>query len=653
MSFLNTLAWWQWVLLSAVPVAIVLLYFLKLKRQPLTVPSTYLWSRTIEDLHVNSIWQRLRRNLLLFLQLLLVLLLLLALLRPGCRGTQLTGQRLIILIDNSASMSATDEQPSRLEQAKRRALALVDQMRSGDAAMIIAFADTAQTQSFTENRRMLRRQIEAIAPTSRSTDIGEALRAAAGLANPGLTRLEADQAVDESLPATLYILSDGGFPAVPDFALENLTPVFLPVGQAATGNLAIVAFATDRNPAQPDRLQAFVSVANFGSEPATVIVELRLDGQSLDLVELSVAAGGESGWHFDLPDLDAGVLQVVLERDDALALDNMAYAVINRPRRARVLVVTAGNEALRMALNTPQVQQVAEVTCVEPPILTDAMHLRQAAAGAFDLIVYDRCQPAELPVANTLFLGSLPPGGAWQAGPVGDVRAIIDMDRVHPLTQLVDMTHVKIAEGRPLQPPAGSTVLCDSVLGPALAIAPRDGLEDAVLGFPLVVAENGETVPNTTWHLRPSFPVFLYNAVRYLGGSHSALVTASAVPGSSVTLRFPAQIESVTVRDPLGAVKPLQRTGQSPFTYADTHVLGVYEVDAGAPQTVVQRFAVNLFDPRESNLQLRSSLEIGHETVPAQPALQPARRELWRWFVLAALIVLLLEWYIYNRRVYL
>ena len=70
----NMLTWWQWAILAAVPPAIVLLYFLKLKRRPVEVPSTYLWHKSIEDLHVNSIWQRLRRNLLLFLQLLLILL---------------------------------------------------------------------------------------------------------------------------------------------------------------------------------------------------------------------------------------------------------------------------------------------------------------------------------------------------------------------------------------------------------------------------------------------------------------------------------------------------------------------------------------------------------------------------------------------------
>jgi len=86
----NLLAWWQWVILAAVPPAIVALYFLKLRRRPLEVPSTYLWHKSMEDLHVNTIWQRLRRNLLLLLQLLLLLLAIAALLRPHWRALHLT-----------------------------------------------------------------------------------------------------------------------------------------------------------------------------------------------------------------------------------------------------------------------------------------------------------------------------------------------------------------------------------------------------------------------------------------------------------------------------------------------------------------------------------------------------------------------------------
>ena len=90
------------------PPAIIALYFLKLRRQPLEVPSTYLWKRSIEDLHVNSLWQRLRQNLLDVSAIAAGGLAILALLRPGWEGSRLEGQRFIFLVDNSASMSATD-----------------------------------------------------------------------------------------------------------------------------------------------------------------------------------------------------------------------------------------------------------------------------------------------------------------------------------------------------------------------------------------------------------------------------------------------------------------------------------------------------------------------------------------------------------------
>ena len=83
MNFLPTLPPWQWALIAVVPPAVVALYFLKLRRQPLEVPSTYLWQKSIEDLHVNSLWQRIRQNLLMYLQLLLLLLVIFALLRPA------------------------------------------------------------------------------------------------------------------------------------------------------------------------------------------------------------------------------------------------------------------------------------------------------------------------------------------------------------------------------------------------------------------------------------------------------------------------------------------------------------------------------------------------------------------------------------------
>ncbi len=653
MSLLNTLLWWQWGVLGSIPLAIILLYFLKLKRQPLEVPSTYLWSRTIEDLHVNTIWQRLRRNLLLLLQLLLIALIMLALLRPGWRGRELMDERFVLLIDNSASMSSQDEQPTRLEQAKQKALEIVGQMTAGNSAMVISFSDTAQVvQTYTESRRALRRQIEQIGPTSRGTDLTDALRAAAGLANPGLTRLQDNQAVDEALPATMYVYSDGGFPTVSNFSLGNLEPVFVPLGKADADNVGIIAFATDRNPENPQRLQAFSSVANFGSEPVTVLLELFVDDVSVDLVEQTIGTGEEKGWHFDLPDLDEAVLKLVMQHDDCLPIDNVAYAAINRPRLAHVLLVTPGDETLRIALQTQQIGGIAEVTIADPTVLTDSTHQSQVATGAYDLVIYDRCGPQRMPQANTLFIDALPPGETWKRGPLDGPPAIIDIDRVHPLTQLVDMNFVQIAEGHQLQPPLGSTILFDSAIGPVFAVGPREGFEDAILGFSLLTTDNGEIVPNTTWPLRPSFPVFIYNVVRYLGGSRGSSGILNVEPGHPIALRSPTNADQLSVTLPSGERKQLSPDGHNTFLFTDSEQVGVYTVEQHE-NDLVQRFAVNLFDSRESNIRPRAMIELGHETVAATVQTQTTRRELWKWILLLGLIILAVEWYMYNRRVYL
>src|SRR5437773_755208 len=106
LSYHIPLPWWGVTILLLLPLAIMLLYFLKLKRKPLAVPSTLLWRKSIEDLHVNSLFQWLRQNVLLLLQLLAVLMLMYGLLAPRFHAAAGHGKHYILMIDNSASMSA-------------------------------------------------------------------------------------------------------------------------------------------------------------------------------------------------------------------------------------------------------------------------------------------------------------------------------------------------------------------------------------------------------------------------------------------------------------------------------------------------------------------------------------------------------------------
>jgi len=678
-NFINMLNWWQWTILAAVPPAIIALYFLKLKRYPLEVPSTYLWRRSIEDIHVNTIWQRLRRNLLLFLQLLLILLAILAVLRPGWKGETLTGDRFIFMIDNSASMQATDAGTSRLDEAKRAAGRVIDLMKPGDVAMLVSFADTARIeQMFTDSRGQLRRSLEEIEPTQRPTSLVEALKVASGLANPGRSadpESTVDVQVAEALPATLYIFSDGQFETTTE-VLGNLDPVYKPIGDPEASNVGVVISNVRRNEAKPDQLQAFARLQNFGSRSASVDLELWLDDKLIDAAEFEIGAGETQGFQRDLELLETGVLNLRVNTGDDLSLDDQAWTVINTPRRSRVLVVTPGNEPLTLALATDAAARLADVMVETPDFLTreDGPYRQQAAIGTYDLVIYDRCVPSEMPQANTLFIGALPPikierTGAedtanpddaellWKHGKPVEGPRIIDVDPAHPLTQWIDMSDVLIARGNPLESPPGGSVLIDSHLGPLLAVAPREEYEDAVMGFALVYEEldeagSAQRYVNTTWHARASFPTFIFNTLHYLGGTRTASGTASFRPGQPVALESPVVDKPLVVNTPGGKKITLPKARLGKFNFTGTGELGVYEVFLDGK--LLKRFAVNLFHPLESDIRPRKDIEVGRVPVKGQGQnWETARRELWKLLLLIGLAVLLFELYVFHRRVHI
>ena len=232
---------------------------------------------------------------------------------------------------------------------------------------------------------------------------------------------------------------------------------------------------------------------------------------------------------------------------------------------------------------------------------------------------------------------------------------IVDTDPAHPLTHFVQMGDVKWSlEGFPVNGPEGATVLFDADIGPLLVIGHRESYEDAVLGIEIVgINEKGESIPKTEWPARRSFPVFMMNVLRYLGGARSAMATIGVQPGIPISLRSIYPVNELTVDTPAGARHEIMREGQNKFVFSSTHDLGVYEVREGNERDVSQQFAVNLFDSRESDLRPRESIELGYETVEGRPALEPSRMELWKWLLIGGLGVLLFEWYVYNRRVYL
>ncbi len=655
MTWINMLTPFQWALMALVPPMIIMLYFLKLRRQPLVVPSTYLWQRAVEDLHVNSIWQRLRHNILLLLQLLAILALCIALLRPGSRGADDVGNRSIFLVDNSASMSATDVDGSRLKEAKNKVLDLISAMKSADVGMIIAFSDRADIkQGFTADKARLRDAVRSIQPTQRITDLNEALRAAAGLANPGRTSQMEDLndiQVAEAVPANLYILSDGCF-ATPQLDLGNLTAEYLPIGTANPDNVGIVSFTVERNIESDGQIEAFGRIQNFGEDDVIVEASLSLGGQFIDASNVEVAAGESAGVSFQLVNISEGEMQLEIDTQDDFLLDNKAFAGLDPPKELEVVLVTAGNSALESALATSQAAALAQVRILAPDELASDAAKALAESGDIDLFVYDNCAPESMPAANTLFVGMLPPGDQWSAAEPSGPLFIIDTNRNHPMLQYVDMGSVRIVEGRSLTIPKGGTELLRTEEGVLMGVAPRGAYQDAVVAMPLLKRGEAGVIPNTDWPIKRSFPVFFFNSLSYLGGAVTTAGSATAKPGETVALSTANRYPVLEVESPDSRTTTIDRSGMPQVLFTQTEESGFYRAKPAGEDRVLQLFTVNLFSDRESDIRIAPDVRIGAEDVAAtDPASKIVRREYWRWILLVALIVLAAEWLIYNRRI--
>ncbi len=601
---------------------IVAMYLLKLRREERTVSSTLLWQRMVRDVEANAPWQKLRRSLLLLLQLLLMLLLVFALARPFFAAPGISGTNLIVIIDHSASMGAVDELPTRLEAAKRRAVQLVDQLPDGGRATIIAAGGTMQVPAAaTADRRELHRAIETISLASGGgSDLSQALTLAAALA--------AREAESE-----VAIISDGNV-SLPTGLRMPARVSFFPIGRSSE-NLAISALALQPAPAGQT---LFVQVTNYGQAPAERRLDLYLDGAIFNAYSLNLDPGREQSLIVEIP---AQVQQVEarLAESDAMPADDRAFAVSRASAALTVRLVSDGNRFLETGLSLLPGLQVTRV-----PTTTTSF---SEPVSQVPVTIFDGVVPAELPAGNLLFIG--PPRSTAFFSVTGELEypVVRPVGGEEPILRNVSFSEVSVLRTARIVPGSWARTVVDSDGTPLLVVGEREGRRIAVLGFDL---------HNSDLPLQVAFPLLLSNLMSFLAPGSGA-EASQLTPGQPLVVAVDPGISEVRVVRPDGSLVSSRspavaiRDGQA--IYADTEALGVYEVQTyrGDEQLTRQRYAVNLFAPSESRIAPQSDLRIAQVSGAQGTSVgeRNGRQEFWRWIALAALIVLLLEWLVYQR----
>ncbi len=612
---------------------IVALYLLKLRRQRLEVPSTLLWMKSIQDLTANAPFQRLRNNLLLWLQLLIAALAVLALARPFLNLDTTRNQTLIVLIDNSASMQATDVEgfDSRLAQARAMALELIDNLGPGDAMLPAVFNSRTQTlvSSATDDRAALRRAVLGIAPTDRPTDIRDAMMLVRSL-------------VDHVSNPEIAVISDGALGDMTDDLLamardDDGPPVrYLRCGTGGE-NLGITAFSLSRALEDQRRVELYAEVLNASANTVEIALELLLDGERIDAKTIALEPEQSRGVVFTNVGDIAGAVTLRLHADDDLAVDNVAHGVLGPQRDLRALLVSDRDNPFMTQILTSQAGvDLARVSAVDLDIAD--------AAERFDLIILDNFCPATLPDGNYLIFGATLPIEGFTAAPARlEYPPVVDWHRTSPLTRFANFSLITVADAIDFTPPAHAQTLIETNHGPLVCLIERGARSILYAGFDLYQSD---------WPWLVSFPIFLTNAVEHFRGRAGTAGQFAVATGDALVIPLRRDTEAITLTAPDADAVALDFAPGTPTCYfTNTDRAGIYTVADDAGRTV--RHAASLLSPAETSILPAAEIGEPGRGLAGETEVIRANTEIWWPLVWAVLAVLCLEWFIYLRRTWL
>jgi Ca-activated chloride channel homolog len=661
---------------------IVAFYMLRLRRPRHEVSSTYLWQALVRDVEANAPWQRLRRSLLLLLQLLLAVVLAFLVARPFSEHPAGLASDLVLVVDASASMAATDVFPDRLSAAKRAAIAALADIPSDGKVSVIAAAETARViANEATDRGRITRAIESIGQSTARGDMTDALKLAGKLA-------------ERARGAEVLVVTDDAGSEVPNVVIDAAVKV-LTVGRERD-NQAIAALAVRADSSGLKR-SVFIRVANYAATRADRRLQVLADGTPVDARDIYLDPLSRADIVIDQLPRGTKVVEARLteaadsedtdaEAHDFLPLDDAAWAIVPPDRTRYILLVGPGTSYIVNALTLlPNVEVYG--TTAEGYAATAA----DAKFAAYDLVVFDGFLPPELP--GKAILAFAPP----QSSPLGDVvgsLANVSLGQLpvdEPLLRGVDLSRLHIAgdndlfHTRKMTLPPWARAVIPSSDSPLLYSGLRDGLPTAVFAFDLHNSDLG---------LQVAWPILVTNlAGELLGTSAGALEPLSPADPIDVPLVTGSAGARVTLPD--GTVDELApgATGATSVTFVNTHQLGVYRTEvmpppgaspsAGATPTTVPTptgspsgspdasgspgdsglptgtidepllFAVDLFAPDESNIAPGDGARITalgtDDSTPRSATAGVARDEFWPLLVTLALLFLAVEWLVYER----
>jgi hypothetical protein len=398
MTFAHPLA----LLWGLAAIAVVLLYRRRMHAPRLTVGTGHFWAAALAEEPRRAGWLPRRETASLVTQLLIVTLVTLAVAEPQIpRPAQI-----VLVVDNSASMNAVDEKPSRLAAAKEVARRWVDSLHAYDTMAVLSPGTTPTVHVTLSSRRaQLLAAIDAVTASSGPCRTAETLDVAR-------------QILCDQPRGRIVWITDACFPAAAKVAREPGVTL-LRVG-TAVANAALTRLAVRRSVADPRVCQVLLAAQNLSDQAADSRIKVELDGRPVATVPVKMAANGRWTRVFERTITAGRRITARLEPADAYSTDNQATADVPPLVLQRVTAMGELDRYLAAAL------------AADPRLeMLDA-----AQAGQDAIRVFAGKVPEQLPPGPLLVLHPAASCDLWECGePLADPTVARQAEDLNPSPQ--------------------------------------------------------------------------------------------------------------------------------------------------------------------------------------------------------------------------
>ena len=575
-------------LLVGIPI-IIILYMLRPKNKPMTIPSLYLWQQMSEEIESATKLKKLKSSILMFIQLFIVLLLALILAGLFMKNTN-NADRVLIVIDTSYTMGSEDVNGNRLEYAKELVSDYLDNLSPESLVSVLALEEVPRTLMQNEaDKGFIKNTVKQLQVIDGICDL--------------------DLASD-----TITLLREEGQEVV-YFGDRRIAGISQVLTLKDSKNYSVHDISYTKY-FEEGSITVLTEIFNHDDEAALIPISLYIDDVFFGAKQIEVDGEASGKIFFENIPLETQSLHVQIDEEDILSIDNHAYTIVQSEKIQKALLVTESNKFLEKALSLhPNVELY----------VTDSV---QNLYG-YDLYIFDGLMPIDFPRDGQYIL--FEPDELQGSELLGYVENPVFTTNNHRITNLIEETEF--------------STRITSVYN---IEDPRDVIYNTEYGagaFETVIYDNkaivfGFNIHDTDLPLSIEFPVMMMNSIEYLA-NNQMVGNENHFAGESITISiFPSTVRG-SIISPSGIESELDLSRRE-LVYNKLSEVGTYRIiQENEAETMSEDFSVN------TPIIIRSGGRVGEGLDQEAPL---TSKNLGKILGIILVVLMIIEWLIYSYR---